>query len=149
MAMIWAYIINLSTFQNIMTFNKCSIKGRSFGDEVITSEGTNVSFLHCMYCNYYQQLTFNNHQTLSLSRRTVYFVQDTFSCKNKKVSSFFQVNAKRVDFSGNSMSEPSFEFYDQSLLDEVVRGEPDTQEFFRLLSVCHTGLVTNSIALFC
>merc|ERR1719412_1112938 len=72
-----------------MTFNKCSIKGRSFGDEVITSEGTNV-------------------------------------------------NAKRVDFSGNSMSEPSFEFYDQSLLDEVVRGEPDTQEFFRLLSVCHT-----------
>ena len=40
------------------------------------------------------------------------------------------------------MSEPSFEFYDQSLLDEVVRGEPDTQEFFRLLSVCHTGLVT-------
>jgi len=75
--------------QNIMTFNKCSIKGRSFGDEVITSEGTNV-------------------------------------------------NAKRVDFSGNSMSEPSFEFYDQSLLDEVVRGEPDTQEFFRLLSVCHT-----------
>ena len=43
--------------QNIMTFNKCSIKGRSFGDEVITSEGTNVSFLHCMYCNYYQQLT--------------------------------------------------------------------------------------------
>ena len=54
----------------------------------------------------------------------------------------FQVNAKRVDFSGNSMSEPSFEFYDQSLLDEVVRGEPDTQEFFRLLSVCHTGLVT-------
>ena len=44
----------------------------------------------------------------------------------------------RVDFSGNAMYEPSFEFYDQSLLDEVVRGDPDTQEFFRLLSVCHT-----------
>ena len=36
------------------------------------------------------------------------------------------------------MYEPSFEFYDQSLLREVKRGDPDTQEFFRLLAVCHT-----------
>jgi len=74
--------------QNIMTFNKCSIKGRSYGEESSTTEVTNVN--------------------------------------------------DRVDFSGNAMYEPSFQFYDQSLLDEVVRGDPDTQEFFRLLSVCHT-----------
>ena len=43
-----------------------------------------------------------------------------------------------MDFSANPMHEPSFEFYDQSLLDEVNRGDPDAQEFFRLLSLCHT-----------
>ena len=43
-----------------------------------------------------------------------------------------------MDFSANPMHEPAFEFYDQSLLDEVSRGDPDAQEFFRLLSLCHT-----------
>ena len=34
----------LSSFQNIMTFNKCSIKGRSYGEETAsTTEVTNVS----------------------------------------------------------------------------------------------------------
>jgi hypothetical protein len=36
------------------------------------------------------------------------------------------------------MYQPSFEFYDQSLLDDIRRGNPHTQEFFRLLAVCHT-----------
>lgn len=45
---------------------------------------------------------------------------------------------RRVDFSDNPMSEPTFEFYDKTLLDEVKRGNADVQEFFRLLSVCHT-----------
>ena len=44
----------------------------------------------------------------------------------------------KVDFSSNTMADPSFEFYDQSLLDDVHRGNPDVHEFFRLLAVCHT-----------
>ena len=71
-----------------MTFNKCSIKGRSYGE----GEGDLV----------------------------------------------VGAGADRVDFSSNPMYERSFEFYDQSLLDEVSRGDPDAQEFFRLLSLCHT-----------
>lgn len=44
-----------------------------------------------------------------------------------------------MDFSGNPMYEPSFEFYDQSLLDNVRTGaDPESREFFRLLAVCHT-----------
>ena len=49
----------------------------------------------------------------------------------------FQVR-NRVDFSDNPMFEPSFEFYDQNLLDDIKRGDANTQEFFRLLAVCHT-----------
>jgi hypothetical protein len=43
-----------------------------------------------------------------------------------------------VDFSANPMHEPSFEFYDQSLLDNVRGGDADCREFFRLLALCHT-----------
>ncbi len=43
-----------------------------------------------------------------------------------------------MDFSSNPMSEPNFEFFDKSLLDDVNGGKQDAQEFFRLLAVCHT-----------
>ena len=44
-----------------------------------------------------------------------------------------------MDFSSNPMYEPSFEFYDQSLLDNVRSGsDSNAREFFRLLSLCHT-----------
>ena len=44
----------------------------------------------------------------------------------------------RVDFSSNPMHEPSFDFYDKTLLDDVKRGVAPVHEFFRLLSLCHT-----------
>lgn len=43
-----------------------------------------------------------------------------------------------VDFSGNAMYESTFKFYDQKLLNAVEEGDEDTQEFFRLLAICHT-----------
>lgn len=49
----------------------------------------------------------------------------------------FQAKCK-VDFSSNPMYESQFEFYDQSLLDEVRMDNKDVQEFFRLLALCHT-----------
>ncbi len=36
------------------------------------------------------------------------------------------------------MHEPTFEFFDETLLDEVRNGNSDVREFFRLLSLCHT-----------
>ena len=38
----------------------------------------------------------------------------------------------------NPMAEPNFDFYDQRLLDLVVQGDQEAQEFFRLLALCHT-----------
>jgi len=47
-------------------------------------------------------------------------------------------HSKRVDFSSNDFSEPTFEFYDQKLFNEVEAGNKEAQEFFRLLALCHT-----------
>ena len=44
---------------------------------------------------------------------------------------------RRVDFSANPMSESTFAWYDQSLLDEVGVNE-DVDDFFRCLALCHT-----------
>ncbi len=46
--------------------------------------------------------------------------------------------AELVDFSANAYSEPDFKFYDRQLLDNINRGDKDVQEFFRVLSLCHT-----------
>jgi len=45
---------------------------------------------------------------------------------------------RKVDFSRNEYYEPSFNFYDVSLLNEVNRGNEDCQMFFRILALCHT-----------
>uniref|UniRef100_A0A669B013 Phospholipid-transporting ATPase n=1 Tax=Oreochromis niloticus TaxID=8128 RepID=A0A669B013_ORENI len=62
--------------QNIMTFNKCSINGKAYGEQ--------------------------------------------------------------VDFSWNNLADPKYNFHDHSLVEMVRSGNPETQEFFRLLSLCHT-----------
>ena len=69
--------------QNIMTFNKCSIDGKNYGDVDVT-------------------------------------------------------NLVKVDFSRNKYYQESFEFYDRTLFDDVQKGDPNSQEFFRLLALCHT-----------
>ncbi|XP_059845434.1 phospholipid-transporting ATPase ID-like [Hypanus sabinus] len=45
---------------------------------------------------------------------------------------------EKVDFSFNSLADPKFVFYDHSLVEAVKIGDPKVQEFFRLLSLCHT-----------
>uniref|UniRef100_A0A6Q2ZLJ2 Phospholipid-transporting ATPase n=1 Tax=Esox lucius TaxID=8010 RepID=A0A6Q2ZLJ2_ESOLU len=47
--------------------------------------------------------------------------------------------AHRLDFlSFNPLADPDFCFYDNALLESVKLGDPHSQEFFRLLSLCHT-----------
>uniref|UniRef100_A0A3P9CGV0 Phospholipid-transporting ATPase n=1 Tax=Maylandia zebra TaxID=106582 RepID=A0A3P9CGV0_9CICH len=75
--------------QNIMTFNKCSINGKAYGD---------------LY---------------------------DFSGQRVEIT-------ERVDFSWNNLADPKFSFHDHSLVEMVRSGNPETQEFFRLLSLCHT-----------
>uniref|UniRef100_A0A3Q2ZK24 Phospholipid-transporting ATPase n=1 Tax=Kryptolebias marmoratus TaxID=37003 RepID=A0A3Q2ZK24_KRYMA len=73
--------------QNIMSFNKCSINGQTYG-------------------------TGNEQEHLP---------------------------ADRLDFTPfNSLADPDFSFYDDKLLELVKVGDPHAQEFFRLLSLCHT-----------
>nr|XP_033791803.1 phospholipid-transporting ATPase ID-like isoform X2 [Geotrypetes seraphini]XP_033791812.1 phospholipid-transporting ATPase ID-like isoform X2 [Geotrypetes seraphini]XP_033791822.1 phospholipid-transporting ATPase ID-like isoform X2 [Geotrypetes seraphini]XP_033791829.1 phospholipid-transporting ATPase ID-like isoform X2 [Geotrypetes seraphini]XP_033791838.1 phospholipid-transporting ATPase ID-like isoform X2 [Geotrypetes seraphini] len=80
--------------QNIMTFNKCSIAGKSYGD-VIDFAG--------------QRLVITEH-------------------------------TEKVDFSFNPLADPKFVFHDHSLVESVKLEEPATQEFFRLLALCHTAM---------
>ncbi|ESO89585.1 hypothetical protein LOTGIDRAFT_124920, partial [Lottia gigantea] len=78
--------------QNIMTFNKCSVNRKSYGDPM--DEFGNL---------------------LEITERT-----------------------PRVDFSGNSYAEESFDFYDPYLLEDVKQGVPEVEAFFRNLALCHT-----------
>ncbi|KAL4004967.1 hypothetical protein ACER0C_004680 [Sarotherodon galilaeus] len=78
--------------QNIMTFNKCSINGKAYGD-----------------------LYDFSGQRVEITERT-----------------------ERVDFSWNNLADPKYNFNDHSLVEMVRSGNPETQEFFRLLSLCHT-----------
>ncbi|XP_052433914.1 phospholipid-transporting ATPase ID isoform X3 [Carassius gibelio] len=76
--------------QNIMTFNKCSINGHTYGE-----------------------------------------VMNILEAQQKRV--------QPLDFSAwNPLADRDFCFYDQSLLEAVMVGEPAVHEFFRVLSLCHT-----------
>lgn len=80
--------------QNIMTFNKCSITGKVYGEIIDKTTG-----------------------------EVIEINEDT----------------EKVDFSFNPDYEPSFQFYDKSLLDSVKsRKDPDVEIFFKILALCHT-----------
>ncbi|XP_042229397.1 phospholipid-transporting ATPase ID-like isoform X3 [Homarus americanus] len=46
--------------------------------------------------------------------------------------------SRTVDLSRNPYHEPSFKFYDHSLVDALDAGDRDCEAFFRLLALCHT-----------
>lgn len=47
-------------------------------------------------------------------------------------------DVQSVDLSDNPFHEPSFKFYDQSLVDALEVGDENCEGFFRLLALCHT-----------
>lgn len=79
--------------QNIMTFNKASIGGQSYGD-LFDTQGNIVA--------------------PDDGRTPIDFVSD------------------------NSLADPDFRFYDESLLRRARAGDADVDNFFRLLALCHT-----------
>lgn len=51
----------------------------------------------------------------------------------------FIIFLQRLDFTPfNPLADPDFCFYDDTLLESTKVGDSHTQEFFRLLSLCHT-----------
>ncbi|KAM7393155.1 hypothetical protein PAMA_008010 [Pampus argenteus] len=44
----------------------------------------------------------------------------------------------KVDFTWNQLADPKFIFHDHSLVEKVREGDPEAQDFFRLLALCHT-----------
>ncbi|XP_030081762.1 phospholipid-transporting ATPase ID isoform X7 [Drosophila hydei] len=79
--------------QNIMTFNKCSINGRTYGDVIDLRTGELIEITEAL---------------------------------------------EPVDFSANPHHEIDFRWYDRTLLDAVRSDEEHSQNFFRLLALCHT-----------
>lgn len=47
-------------------------------------------------------------------------------------------DVQSVDLSDNPFHEPSFKFYDQSLMDALDEGDESCEAFFKLLALCHT-----------
>ncbi|XP_050694500.1 phospholipid-transporting ATPase ID-like isoform X2 [Eriocheir sinensis] len=48
------------------------------------------------------------------------------------------LDVQSVDLSDNPFHEPSFKFYDQTLVDALEVGDENCEGFFRLLALCHT-----------
>ena len=55
----------------------------------------------------------------------------------KEGFTFFQ-NRQAVDWSYNEYADPSFQFYDQTLIDKIQLGDEKIAEFFRLIAINHT-----------
>ncbi|KAK7891040.1 hypothetical protein WMY93_023003 [Mugilogobius chulae] len=54
------------------------------------------------------------------------------------VITFHKKKTACVDFSFNPLRDTKFKFYDGNLVEAVKQADPIVQEFFRLLSLCHT-----------
>ncbi|XP_065672695.1 phospholipid-transporting ATPase ID isoform X3 [Hydra vulgaris] len=63
--------------------------------------------------------------------------------ENSNGSSLDKVDG--IDFSFNKYADLSFQFYDQSLIDEIKKKDEHCMEFFRVLALCHTVMVEEKI----
>ncbi|GFU69895.1 phospholipid-transporting ATPase ID [Trichonephila clavipes] len=48
------------------------------------------------------------------------------------------LDTQTVDLSFNPLREAKFKFYDETLVEDIKKGDPNVFEFFRLLALCHT-----------
>ncbi|XP_017479086.1 PREDICTED: phospholipid-transporting ATPase ID-like [Rhagoletis zephyria] len=90
----------------------------------------------CTNKNHTKNVRINNSTTTVTATNTdnVFNFYDTgWSSSHQKVHAL-----EPVDFSANPEFEPDFRWYDKTLLDAVRSDEEHTQNFFRLLALCHT-----------
>ncbi|XP_046608666.1 probable phospholipid-transporting ATPase IM isoform X4 [Neodiprion virginianus] len=139
--------------QNIMTFNKCSVAGKCYGDIVDETTGEIIELSETDRAVQTPRMQWNNGQELV---RPIYSPLNGVNARlldqADRISSTTPepvINGQPrtapststsppLDFSFNENYEPEFKFYDGTLLEAVRRNNQDVHSFFRLLALCHT-----------
>ncbi|XP_033230353.1 phospholipid-transporting ATPase ID isoform X2 [Belonocnema kinseyi] len=139
--------------QNIMTFNKCSITGKCYGDLVDAVTGEIVDLTETGKAVQMPIIKWTNGQEFVRQVYTPISGADTYlldqadrissTTPEPVINGAPKITPKvstvpSIDFSFNTDYEPEFKFYDKKLLQAVKQGDPDVHSFFRLLALCHT-----------
>ncbi|XP_050447279.1 phospholipid-transporting ATPase ID isoform X3 [Cataglyphis hispanica] len=139
--------------QNIMTFNKCSVAGKCYGDIIdeVTGEVIDLSetdrAVPTPTMQWKSGQEFVRPVYTPLSGPNVRLLEQADRVSNTTPEPGINGSPKiphksstmpPLDFSFNKDYEPDFKFYDPALLEAVKRGNRDVHSFFRLLALCHT-----------
>ncbi|KAL6435698.1 hypothetical protein ACFW04_005540 [Cataglyphis niger] len=139
--------------QNIMTFNKCSVAGKCYGDIIdeVTGEVIDLSetdrAVPTPTMQWKSGQEFVRPVYTPLSGPNVRLLEQADGVSNTTPEPGINGSPKiphksstmpPLDFSFNKDYEPDFKFYDPALLEAVKRGNRDVHSFFRLLALCHT-----------
>ncbi|XP_059479507.1 probable phospholipid-transporting ATPase IM isoform X4 [Neocloeon triangulifer] len=123
--------------QNIMTFNKCSIGEKCYGDVIDEQTGDILEVTEGRVENA------SSLSSLPGSTQPSTFVHlyNGLTSKSPSAPGTLAIRVSStipVDFSENPDFEPEFRFYDKSLLEAVRRKDETVHSFFKLLALCHT-----------
>ncbi|XP_025986047.1 phospholipid-transporting ATPase ID isoform X2 [Solenopsis invicta] len=139
--------------QNIMTFNKCSVAGKCYGDVIdeVTGEIIDLSetdrAVSTATMKWKTGQEFVRPVYTPLSGPNVRLLEQADRVSNTTPEPGINGSPKiphksstmpPLDFSFNKDYEPEFKFYDPALLEAVRRENQDVHSFFRLLALCHT-----------
>ncbi|XP_072752553.1 phospholipid-transporting ATPase ID isoform X4 [Anoplolepis gracilipes] len=139
--------------QNIMTFNKCSVAGKCYGDVIDEVTGEVIDLSETDRAVPMPTMRWKSGQEFvrpvytPLSGPNVRLLEQADRVSNTTPEPGINGSPKiphtsstmpPLDFSFNKDYEPDFKFYDSSLLEAVQRENPDVHSFFRLLALCHT-----------
>ncbi|KAF3421427.1 hypothetical protein E2986_05257, partial [Frieseomelitta varia] len=138
--------------QNIMTFNKCSVAGKCYGDVIdeVTGEVVDLSETNKAaetptmrwkngqeFVQVYTPKTGPNVRLLEQVDRISNIIGEPGPIGSPMVPHKLSTTPA-LDFSFNKDYEPEFKFYDSALLEAVKKNNEDVHSFFRLLALCHT-----------
>ncbi|XP_012541420.1 phospholipid-transporting ATPase ID isoform X3 [Monomorium pharaonis] len=139
--------------QNIMTFNKCSVAGKCYGDVIDEVTGEIIDLSETDRAVPTATMQWKNGQEFvrpvytPLSGPNARLLEQADRMPNTTSESGINGSQKiphksstmpPLDFSFNKDYEPDFKFYDPALLEAVRRENQDVHNFFRLLALCHT-----------
>ncbi|XP_076647185.1 ATPase phospholipid transporting 8B isoform X2 [Halictus rubicundus] len=138
--------------QNIMTFNKCSVAGKCYGDVIDEVTGEVVDLNETDKAAQTPTMRWKNGQEFvqvytPITGPSVRLLEHVDRISNmipeRGIYGSPMIPHKLstlppLDFSFNKDYEPEFKFYDSALLEAVKRNNEDVHSFFRLLALCHT-----------
>ncbi|KAH0946694.1 hypothetical protein HN011_008747 [Eciton burchellii] len=138
--------------QNIMTFNKCSVAGKCYGDIIdeVTGEVIDLSetdrAVPTLTMHWKSGQEFVRPIYTPLSGPNVHLLEQgdrVSTTPEPGINDSPKIPHKSstmppLDFSFNKDYEIDFKFYDPALLEAVRRDNQDVHNFFRLLALCHT-----------